>query len=80
MRPVHIGSAAGDKKAWVERALAEIERASQEERFIDIADAYTVENFTPTRTLDAATATAGDIADFLATLITDLKLGQVKRD
>lgn len=80
MRPVAIGRSMGDGKAWLQAAMDEIERASHEERFVQIADAYTVSNFTPTRTLDAGTATAADIADFLATLITDLKLGQVKRD
>lgn len=34
---------------------------------------WTTANYTPTRTLDASTATVGDVADVLATLIEDLK-------
>lgn len=34
---------------------------------------YTVSNYTPSRTLDASTATLGEVADFLCTLIDDLK-------
>lgn len=34
---------------------------------------YTVENFTPTRTLDMSTAAAADIGNFLATLVNDLQ-------
>lgn len=34
---------------------------------------YTVTNATPTRTLNAATATTGDVANVVAALITDLK-------
>lgn len=74
MRPVRLG------KDDIATSLREIERASQEERFVDIADAYTVTNYTPSRTLDATTATATQVAHFLATLIQDLKAGQVKRD
>jgi hypothetical protein len=39
----------------------------------DIASRFTVNNFTPTRTLDASTATATDVADFIGTLIDDIK-------
>jgi hypothetical protein len=74
MRPVRLG------RDNVAAALLEIERASQEERFVDIADAYTITAYTPSRTLDATTATATQVAHFLATLIQDLKAGQVKRD
>jgi hypothetical protein len=34
---------------------------------------YTVANYTETRTLDMGTATADDIGNFLATLISDLQ-------
>jgi hypothetical protein len=34
---------------------------------------YTVTNFTPTRTLDMATAGAPQIGNFLATLVSDLQ-------
>lgn len=34
--------------------------------------AYTLSNYTETRTLDASTASAGDVADVLCTLIADL--------
>ncbi len=34
---------------------------------------YTVSNFTPTRTLDASTATLADVANFVATLVSDMQ-------
>lgn len=81
MRQVSLGlSPAGSNDSrtrWILASLSEIEAASRVERFVDIAAAYTVENYTPTRSLDAATATASDLANFLATLITDLKAGEV---
>lgn len=41
--------------------------------------AYTISNPTPTRTIDPATATTRQIADFLATLAADARLGQLPR-
>lgn len=64
---------------WVTEALAEIERASYDDA-ITVVDAYTVENHTPTRTLDAGTAVLADVIDVLCTLIEDLKNRGVKRD
>ena len=84
MRRVSIGSASESPSSpferWTASALSEVERASHEQVVVDIADAYTVTNYTTSRTLNAGTATATEIADFLATLINDLKAGQVKRD
>lgn len=81
MRQVSLGSprsGSNDPFArWVMEAFRTIESASQAERFVDIVSAYTVTNYTKTRTLDASTATAGDIANFLATLIADLKAAEV---
>jgi len=59
-------------------ALRDIELASFENDPTNVASAYTVENYTTTRTLDAGTATATDIANVLATLIADLQRGKVK--
>lgn len=38
---------------------------------------YTVSGFTPTRTLNAGTATLADVANTLATLINDLKTSKI---
>ena len=73
MRPVQLGFRFGGSfETWAEAALRQIEHASQEDATI-IADAFTVSNFTVTRTLDAGTATATQIANFLATFIDDLQ-------
>jgi hypothetical protein len=64
---------------FVFEALREIEKASLEGDAGQVADAYTVTNFTETRTLDAGTATASDVADVLATLISDLQKRGTKR-
>lgn len=39
----------------------------------EVADAFTIGAFTPTRTLNPATATATDVANVLATFISDMK-------
>jgi hypothetical protein len=47
-----------------------------ENRFAKVeqmAGPYTISNFTPTRTLNMGTATATDIGNFLATLVSDLQ-------
>ncbi len=47
-----------------------------EKRFLALEAAvstYTVSNFTPTRTLNMATAGAPEIGNFLATLVSDMK-------
>ena len=54
------------------RALREIEQASLEDA-CQIADGFTVSNFTETTTLDASTATTTQLADFVATFIDTLQ-------
>lgn len=79
MRRVALGSpSAGNFHEWVLQALKQIERASFED-IAEVADAYTVTNLTPTRTLDVSTATTADIAAVLGTFITDMKNRGVKR-
>ena len=83
MRKANIGSPRGratdEFSKWVGSALKELERASYEEIPGEIADAYTMTNFTATRTLDAASATATDVANVLATFLTDMKARSVKK-
>ncbi len=82
MRPVSFGSAPSDPKAfrdWIVRAFRQVDIASNDIDPARIADAFTVSNYTETRTLDAGTATATDIANVLATLIDDLKKRGSKR-
>lgn len=65
---------------WVNACLREIELASQEDIAL-MAKEFTVTGHTPTRVLDAATATATDVADVLCTLLEDLqKRGSKRRD
>jgi hypothetical protein len=64
---------------FVLEALREIEKASAEADVGQVADAFTLSNFTATRTLDAATATASDVANVLATFISDLQKRGTKR-
>lgn len=76
--PVHTLQAEPGLR-FVFEALREIEKASVEADPGEIADAFTIENYTETRTLDAATATAGDVANVLCTLIFDLQNRGTKR-
>ena len=84
MRPITIGSprtvTMNQFDKFVMGAFREIEQASHEERFINVVTAFKVTNYTKTRTLDASTATATDIANFLATLIADLTAAEVVKD
>lgn len=63
---------------WIVQMLRNLTDASFDNAFEAIADDYTVTNFTETRTLDASTATAGDVADVLCTLIQDMQRRKVK--
>jgi hypothetical protein len=65
--------------AWVYEQFKEIERASLENDVGETADAFTITNHTPTYTLDAATATATDVANVLATFLIALKKRGIKR-
>lgn len=82
MRPLSLGRPnLNDPKIWkdwVEKCLNEIERASQEDLSAVAAD-FTVTNYTPTRTLNAGTASTADIANVLCTLIDDLRNRGMKR-
>lgn len=82
MRPVSFGNAPSDPKAfreWIIRGFRQAEIASNDIDPARVADAFTVSNYTETRTLDAGTATAADIANVLATFIGDLKKRGSKR-
>ena len=60
-------------------ALQEVALASVESDPAVIASNFTVENYTETRNLNAGTATTTDIANVLATLISDLARGGAKK-
>lgn len=78
--PSEITAKEEQHRKWVYEALQLIELASQEDADIaSIAQDFTVENYTATRTLDASTATATDVADVLCTLIDDIKNRGMKR-
>jgi len=57
---------------WLEQAVREIELASQEDAS-EVSDKFTIGDYTPTYTLNPASATATDVANVLATLLTDMK-------
>lgn len=79
MRRLALGApSAGNFMEWVIRSLKQIEQASAED-IAEVADAYTIENLTPTRTLVVSTATAADVAAVLGTFITDMKNRGAKR-
>ncbi len=59
-------------KQWVSACFDEIQNASIEEISL-IASDFTITGYTETRTLDASTATATDVANVLCTLILDLQ-------
>lgn len=83
MRPVSFGSPPPVKDAerfatWVKDCMSEIDRASNEQAEA-VADAYAPSNYTATRTLDAGTATATDVANVICTFLDDLKNRGTKR-
>lgn len=65
-------------RQWVLACMAEIERASYDD-IAAVANDFTTSNVTETRTLDASTATASDVANVLCTFIEDLKKRGMKR-
>lgn len=84
MRRVNFGMPPANLKVspelqWVLQALKEVELASYEYDPASIASGFTISNYTETRTLNAATATATEIANVLATLILDLRRGGAKK-
>lgn len=78
-QPPHRFFKEEDRWLWIFSALKEIERASFENDIGEIADGFTVVNFTDTRTLDASTATVADVANVLCTLLNDMKNRGTKR-
>jgi hypothetical protein len=63
----------GQEIPWLVNAVRKIELASYED-IEAVFDAVTISGaYTETRTLTPSTATASDIANLLATLITDIK-------
>lgn len=83
MRPVSLGrpNVSNDPEVfrrWVLGAFAELERASVEDAIV-VADDFSVTGHTPTRTIDASTATTAEIANVLCTLIEDLQNRGMKR-
>lgn len=77
MRPLTLGDppARGSQEDtfnFVFNCLKEIENSSYEDVTI-IADALTVTNVTPSRTLDPTTATLPQLAQFVATFVQDIK-------
>lgn len=85
MRPVSFGNppvnvmTVDPGQRFLFEALREIEKASLVGDAGTVADGFTVSNFTETRTLNAGTATASDVANVLATFISDLKKRGSKR-
>ena len=73
MRPLIFARMPNEKaEEFAERCFRMISDATHED--IDqVFEVVTVSNFTPTRTLDASTATVSDIANFLATIVDDIK-------
>lgn len=79
MRRISFGPLAV-RDALVEQRLREIERASNDNDPVQIAQAFTITgSYTETRTLDAGTATLADLRAFIATFINDLKRGGQNR-
>lgn len=75
MRPVTVNT--ND----LHSAVVELMRASHENDLIDIAQNFKpdVASFTPTFTINTATPTAANIANFLATFVTVMQRGGVNR-
>lgn len=82
-RPYNFGSPPGSERTptvqWIERALRQIETASQED-LATVFDEYGhTGTLTPTRTIDLAAPTAANVAAVLATLVADIKQRGSKR-
>jgi len=64
---------------WARELVRFLEQDAQEDSQPINAQTYVVSNYTPTRTLDASTATVSDVADVLCTLIADfIEAGTLK--
>lgn len=71
--PLPMGASVEMKVDWCIRAIQDIARASRVADPNKVADEFTISSATATRTLNAATASVGDVAAVLGTLISDLK-------
>lgn len=69
----------GAFERWAAQALREIELASAEDIEAVLGEFTVTGTITETRTFDAATATANDLRNVLATLINDIKKRGQKR-
>ena len=67
----------GDLERQTMSIFSEIQQGSHEQNIIDIANGFSIDTYTETRTLDPATATTQDIGNFLGTLLADMKKGGV---
>lgn len=79
MRRLSFGSPAGNKEAWFEDALREIERASAEDIEATVSGFTTTGTLTERRTIDAGAATLAQLRDFVCTLVHDIKKRGQKR-
>lgn len=71
MRRIVLGN--GSDLAWVLGSLRKIEQASVE-GVEGVIDGFTItSDFVETRTLDTTTATVADLANLIATMITDIQ-------
>lgn len=78
--PALIGSDVEARLKRMEDFAVDTERVSRELDALQMADEYSVDNVTPTRTFDADTVTLAGLADVLGTLLQDMKSRGSKRD
>lgn len=76
----HPTATVEEKIEWIMRALTEVQNASNEPDALDIAQNYTVDNVTTTRTYDANSTDADELADVLGTFLQDLRKRGPKRN
>ena len=67
------------KVDWLIVCMRKLETFSNQIDAMKIADGFVVSNVTGTRTIDASAATAAQVRDVLATLLSDLKSRGSKR-
>jgi hypothetical protein len=69
----------GSFERFVMEALREIERATVDDIEAVVSEFKVTGDYTESRTLDAESATLGDVRDFLATFVNDIKNRGQKR-
>ncbi len=82
MKRVYLGHPPIDEKRfrqWLLEFLRAVETASEQDLAV-VANDFTLGDYTPTRTLDAPTATTEDVANVLCTLIADMRSFGMKRN